>query len=163
MDQRRDIEHVGTRDERVVQALNEWRNTNRAWQYMDIRVEDAGVGWALLRMPFRAELLQNIGSVHGGFIAMLADSATGAAVWSTIEPDEYMVTVDLHISYLRPVLSSDLLASASVRYRGRTTATVECTVYNADSLKQVSAATALYMIRARQGRLSSNGETSPKG
>lgn len=149
-DRRREIEHVGTSDSQVVQALQAWRDRNKAWNYMGIDVVDAGSGWALVRMPFRPELVQNNGTVHGGFIAMLADSATGAAVWSTIGPEEYMVTVDLHINYMRPVADSDLLAGAGVRYRGRTTATVECTIYNASTLKQVSAATALFMIRPRK-------------
>jgi uncharacterized protein (TIGR00369 family) len=44
-----------------------------------------------------------IGSVHGGVIATLLDSATGCAVQSVLPLGRGYTTVDLHTTFLRPV------------------------------------------------------------
>ena len=44
-----------------------------------------------------------IGSVHGGFAATLIDSATGCAVYSTLEPGDTWTTLNLRVDYIRPL------------------------------------------------------------
>jgi uncharacterized protein (TIGR00369 family) len=44
-----------------------------------------------------------IGSVHGGVLATLCDSATGAAVHSTLRPGEAYASLEIKVSFLRPV------------------------------------------------------------
>jgi uncharacterized protein (TIGR00369 family) len=65
-----------------------------------------------------------IGSVHGGVIATLLDSAAGCSVHSTLPAGVGYTTLDLSIKYLRPVtIRSGLLrAEGSVLSKGRRTA-----------------------------------------
>jgi uncharacterized protein (TIGR00369 family) len=65
-----------------------------------------------------------IGSVHGGVIATMLDSAAGCSVHSTLPAGVGYTTLDLSIKYLRPVtVQSGLLrAEGSVLSKGRRTA-----------------------------------------
>ena len=84
-----------------------------------LELEDIGPGNAILSVKVRKELKQNHGVVHGGAIASLIDSATAFAIISLIGPAEKVTTVDLTISFLRPVTSGRLNASAKVVRAGR--------------------------------------------
>src|SRR4051794_14281086 len=44
-----------------------------------------------------------IGSVHGGVIATLLDTAAGCSVHSTLAPGERYTSLDLSVKFLRPV------------------------------------------------------------
>src|SRR5262245_48178078 len=44
-----------------------------------------------------------IGSVHGGVLATLCDSAAGAAVHSTLRAGEGYASLEIKVSFLRPV------------------------------------------------------------
>jgi uncharacterized protein (TIGR00369 family) len=69
-----------------------------------------------------------MGTLHGGVLATLADSAMGFAFATTLASDESFATLEMKISFLRPVWRSTLTASATVVQRGRTTGLVECRV-----------------------------------
>ena len=97
---------------------------------LGIELEDVGLGTATLVMPVRKELLQNNGVVHGGAVASLVDSATAFAIISLLTPDEKVTTVDLTISYLRPVTSGNMMASAKVIRAGRRLISVSANVFN---------------------------------
>lgn len=79
-------------------------------------------GHAVLRMPFREELIGNpfAHALHGGTLSALADAAGGAAVFSAAEPGSVVSTIDLRIDYLRPGAALDTQAEAEVtRIGGR--------------------------------------------
>jgi uncharacterized protein (TIGR00369 family) len=69
-----------------------------------------------------------MGTLHGGVLATLADSAMGFAFATTLAADESFATLEMKISFLRPVWRATLTASATVVQRGRTTGLVECRV-----------------------------------
>ena len=62
-----------------------------------------------------------IGVVHGGLVCTLADSAAGCAVHSTLGPGQGYTSIDIAVSYLRPVTvdSGMLRAVGRVTKRGR--------------------------------------------
>lgn len=65
------------------------------------------------------------GTLHGGITATLLDSAMGCAVLSELPPGVAYTTVDLSVTYLRPVSvdGTDLRAEGRVVHVGRTIAT----------------------------------------
>ncbi|WP_415977246.1 PaaI family thioesterase [Rhodococcus sp. 077-4] len=65
-----------------------------------------------------------IGSVHGGIVAMLLDSAAGAAVQTTLPDGVGYTSLDLSIKYLRAVRADTGLVTATgtVVHSGRRTA-----------------------------------------
>ena len=86
---------------------------------LGIELEEIDAGVATLGFDIKPELKQNHGVVHGGAIASLIDSATAFAIISILAPDEHATTVDLTISYLRPVTSGRAHAIARVLRSGK--------------------------------------------
>src|SRR5688500_5043243 len=64
------------------------------------------------------------GTVHGGAIATLVDTAMGAAVTAT-EGGERPVTIEMKVTYLEPGEPGRLVAKALVRKRGKRITIVE--------------------------------------
>src|SRR5215211_5066204 len=56
-----------------------------------------------------------VGSVHGGILSTVADTTLATAVTSQLPGDDTATTVDLHISFIRPVTS----ATGPVTWEGR--------------------------------------------
>ena len=73
-----------------------------------------------------------IGSVHGGVIATLLDSAAGCAVHSTLPAGWGYTSLDLTTKYLRPatVDSGLMRCEGTVINRGRTTALAEARLFD---------------------------------
>ena len=71
-------------------------------------------------MEFEAtdEHLNPAGTVHGGVLATLVDTAMGTAIRSTTDDGEVPATSQLTVTYLRPGNPGRLTVSARVRTRG---------------------------------------------
>ena len=95
-----------------------------------IELDEVDSGTATLAFDIRHELKQNHGVVHGGAIASLIDSATAFAIISVLPPDEHATTVDLTISYLRPLTSGRALAVARVLRAGKRIITVSAELFD---------------------------------
>ena len=74
-----------------------------------------------------------LGSVHGGVLATLLDTATGCAVHSTLPEGVGYTSVDLNTKFLRPVTigSGRLRCAGTVLSRGRRTALAQATITDA--------------------------------
>lgn len=86
---------------------------------LGIELDEIDAGVATLSLEIKPELKQNHGVVHGGAIASLIDSATAFAIISLLPPDEHATTVDLTISYLRPLTQGRARAVARVVRSGK--------------------------------------------
>lgn len=95
-----------------------------------IELEHVASGTATLAVNVRKELTQNQGVVHGGAIASLIDTATAFAIISLLPPREKVSTVDLAISFLRPVTGGRLRAVARVVRAGRRLFVVSAEVFD---------------------------------
>ena len=99
---------------------------------LKLELDDVGVGTATLGLDVRKELTQNQDIVHGGAIASLIDTATAFAILTRLAPRERITTVDLTISYLRPVSMGRLRAVAKVVRAGRRLFVVSAEVFDGD-------------------------------
>ena len=75
-------------------------------------------GTAAVRFEARAEHLNPAGTLHGGVLATLVDTAMGQAVRSTTGDDDVPATSQLTVTYLRPGTPGPLRVTARVRTRG---------------------------------------------
>jgi acyl-CoA thioesterase len=69
------------------------------------------------------------GIVHGGVLFALADTAMGAALHSTLAPGEGCATIEMKISYFRPVVAGAVVCTGEIVNRGRTVASLEASVH----------------------------------
>jgi uncharacterized protein (TIGR00369 family) len=88
-----------------------------------------------------------LGTVHGGVLSTLLDTAAACSVHSTLSPGETYTSLDLTVKFLRPVTveSGRLRCEGSVIQRGRRTALAEARLYDAQR-RQVAHATSTCMI-----------------
>jgi uncharacterized protein (TIGR00369 family) len=76
-------------------------------------------GYVEIVLPFRDDLTQQKGYVHGGILGMICDSACGYSAYSLMPADCSLVTVEYKINILNPALGP-LVAKGSVVKPGRT-------------------------------------------
>ena len=82
------------------------------------RVEAADDGSARMRFTALEEHLNQAGTLHGGVLATLVDTAMGAAVRSATGEGDVPATSQLTVTYLRPGQPGPLEVTATVRTRG---------------------------------------------
>jgi uncharacterized protein (TIGR00369 family) len=99
---------------------------------LGIELDEVSEGAATLGLEIRHELTQNHGVVHGGAIASLIDTAMAFAIITLLAPREKVTTVDLTISYLRPLLKGRATAKARVVRAGRRLFSVSADVFDED-------------------------------
>lgn len=85
-----------------------------------------------------------MGTIHGGVVSTLADSAMGMAYASVLEDGETFTTLELKINFLRPMWQGRLVATARVLQSGRTIGLTECQVVD-DAGRLVAHATSTCM------------------
>ena len=61
-----------------------------------------GGGEAVVTIELQPDLLNNHGGGHGGVVMTLLDSAMANAALSRIEFEREVVTIDMHIGFMRP-------------------------------------------------------------
>lgn len=86
---------------------------------LGIRPERADDGQAHVRFEAAEAHLNPAGTLHGGVLATLVDSAMGLAVRSATDDEEVPATSQLTITYLRPGRPGTLTVTAQVRTRGQ--------------------------------------------
>ena len=88
-----------------------------------------------------------LGSVHGGIIATLLDTACGCTVHSTLEVGELYTSMDLTTKFLRAatVESGLLTCTGSIIQRGRRTALAQATLTD-EAGRTIAHATSTCMI-----------------
>jgi uncharacterized protein (TIGR00369 family) len=75
-------------------------------------------GRAGLALDVTDEHLNEAGTLHGGVLATLADTAMGQAVRSSTGEHDVPATSQLTVTYLRPGTTGELEVRAEVRTRG---------------------------------------------
>ncbi|HEX9396472.1 MAG TPA: PaaI family thioesterase [Burkholderiales bacterium] len=102
-------------------------------------------GHVEIALPFRDDLTQQKGYLHGGILGMIADSACGYAAFSLMPADCSLVTVEYKINILTPALGA-LVAQGRVLKLGRTLTVARGEVYSEDGRHVASMQQTLMML-----------------
>ncbi|MGO4886952.1 PaaI family thioesterase [Anaerobacillus sp. MEB173] len=89
------------------------------WKHLNISVHFANEEQAKIELPVANELKQAYGVIHGGIISTVLDMAMSAALTTTLDDMEFSSTIDLHVSFLRPMFGKTLFGEAKVVKRGK--------------------------------------------
>ena len=112
-------------------------------------VEEIRLDYARLSLPFRPELHQAAGAVHGGATATLIDTVVVPAVASAYDAPPVMFTVNMTVQYLSAVIDEDMVAEGWITKRGRSTVFCRAEVRTASD---VVAATGELVYQVRPAR-----------
>lgn len=103
-------------------------------------------GYVEIRLPWREELTQQKGYVHGGILGMIADTACGYSAFSLMPAGCSLVTVEYKINILAPARRS-LVAKGQVIKPGRTLTIARAEVYADDGKHIASMQQTLMMLQ----------------
>lgn len=95
---------------------------------LDLTIEHVGDTDATLRMRFHDDLCRSGGIISGQALSALADTAMVFAIASASRGMRAMATIDLHTTFMRPVVNADVIAHARVERLGRTMAFAHVTM-----------------------------------
>lgn len=112
-------------------------------------VDELREDYARLRLPFRPELLQAAGVVHGGVIASLLDSVAVPAIGAGYPERRAFSTIDMTVNFLGAVTHQDLLAEGWVVQRGRSIIFCASEVRTTPDGDLVATGTATYKVSSR--------------
>jgi uncharacterized protein (TIGR00369 family) len=95
--------------------------------HVDFSIPYVEEGRIAFSAPAAEWMLNPLGTVHGGVIATMLDSAVACAVHTTVPAGIGYTTLEIKVSYLRPVPADagNLIAAGEVVHRGGTVATAE--------------------------------------
>jgi len=96
-----------------------------------LAVEEVRADYCRMRLPWRSELTQPAGVVHGGAIAALVDSVVVPAIGSGYEERQAFVTIDMQLQYRGAVVREDMVGEGWVTVRGRSIVFCEAEVVTA--------------------------------
>lgn len=84
-----------------------------------IEVEELRRDYARMRLPWRPELNQPQGLMHGGAIATLIDTVVVPAIGTAYDTPRPFSTIEMSVRYLGPVRKEDLVAEGWITRRGK--------------------------------------------
>jgi acyl-CoA thioesterase len=137
---------VGSRDDKIAEVRSRIERS-RFHGWMGMRVERLGDGESELSLEVGPDHLNLVGSLHGGVISSLADTATGVAMHSALEQGWTHTTTSIQVTFLAPGrLGDQVIARGRVIRRGRRFGYAEADVERSDGTL-LARATASFLIQ----------------
>ena len=97
-------------------------------EWMGWKTVEAEPGRVVMEMEVGPHLANPMGTLHGGVLCGLADSAMAMAHATTLKAAESFTTLELKINFVRPVWNGKLRAEGKILKGGREVSLAECQV-----------------------------------
>jgi uncharacterized protein (TIGR00369 family) len=122
-----------------------------AVEMVGLALEDVEPGRVVFSMIAGREHENPMGTMHGGMLATLVDTAMGCAVSSTLGTDEGFTTLELSLNFVRAVTKDTgrITAVGSLVHRGGRVATTEARVHDDDGNLCAHATSTCLILRSR--------------
>ncbi|WXG41187.1 MAG: PaaI family thioesterase [Candidatus Freyarchaeum deiterrae] len=125
-------------------------NSSPFYKLLGMEILDIKENYSKLRIPWKEDLLQLQGVAHGGVLASIADAAVAIALFSLVDLNDIISTIELKINYLAPIKSGEIIAEGRIVHKGARIALGEVDVKNEGRL--VGKALSTYMIIKNEGK-----------
>ena len=86
-------------------------------------------GYTEIHLPYKPEVTQQHGYIHGGVVGMIADSAAGYAANTLTSAETGVLTVEYKLNLLAPADGETLIARGQVVRPGRTLIVTKAEVF----------------------------------
>lgn len=133
-------------DERFAYLHEEFALGFIRWCGFTLREMESGI--CVSELGIREKHLQQDGFVHAGVIATMADHTAGYAAFTTVSPNERILTIEFKINYLRPAVGTLLICRSRVVNNGRKVKVTESEVYSFANEREKMVAKALLTMMA---------------
>jgi len=108
------------------------------------KLEELALDYAVLKLPYREEVSNGSGTVHGGILATLADTAVAFALSTNFDGKMGFATADLTIHFLRRA-RGDVWARARIVKKGKRVNVGDVEIVDAQG-RQVARALASFLL-----------------
>ncbi|MGA2789747.1 MAG: PaaI family thioesterase [Candidatus Bathyarchaeia archaeon] len=98
------------------------------YNHLGMHLTRLGTGRAEIRINVTRRLTQDAGVAHGGVAAALIDSAVGLALYTMLDAEEFITTVELKVNFTAPAQLGLLKASGQIIHKGKRIAVGEAEV-----------------------------------
>ncbi len=117
-----------------------------------MRQVGGGEGTATVEMVALEHMANHSGTLHGGLISTLADSAMGRSVKTLRPAVERAASFDLKLNFIAAArIGETLRATGRVIHAGRRTCVAECRV-EGDGGRLIATASGTYMVKREEER-----------
>jgi uncharacterized protein (TIGR00369 family) len=113
--------------------------------WLGLTLERVDDGEAVVSLDVEPKHRNLMGTLHGGMISTLADTATGVAMGASLDDGMTWTTTALNVTFLAPGRSGRVRATGRVVKRGRTFGYAEADVTDEDD-RLLARATATFAI-----------------
>ena len=101
--------------------------------HVGFRISEVAAGRIVFTGTPGDNVLNLIGTVHGGYAAAILDSALALSILSTLDAESNFTTLEIKVSYVRPLLPGKMVtAEGHVIHVGRRIATSEAKLFDAE-------------------------------
>jgi uncharacterized protein (TIGR00369 family) len=128
----------------LIAALEARFGAHPVRRFLDVHILELAPDRCVMSIEFRPEFDNSTGAVHGGILAMLADTAVACALATSFDGEMNFVTSNLNIHFLRRA-NTAVTASATVIKKGSRICVGSCELYDSEGL-QVATATCDFML-----------------
>ena len=115
-------------------------------------------GYTEIHLPYKQDVTQQHGYIHGGVVGMFADSAAGYAANTLTSADTGVLTVEYKLNLLAPADGQLLIAEGSVVRYGRTLIVTKAEVFAVKDGKKTMCALMQQTIMALHGKKEKTNE-----
>jgi acyl-CoA thioesterase len=98
-------------------------------ELIDLRVDERRAGFSNLSLVVTKKHLNPNHVVHGAVVYAMADTGMGAALYPTLAEGELCATIEIKISYFKPIVAGRLICTTEIVNRGKTVANLESRVF----------------------------------
>lgn len=137
----------------LLQDLRDRLSASEFHTWAGMEVVEASAGEVTVAMEVLDRHINLQGLVHGGMLAILADTACGLSIRSAMEAGRLHVTTDMDIHYLAPAQPGRLFGRGKAIRVGRSLAFAEVSIEDTEGR----------LLARAQSRFSVSGRETPPG
>jgi uncharacterized protein (TIGR00369 family) len=116
----------------LMQQLDERFRDHPVRRFLDFQLLELGDGRCVMSIALKPEFDNSTGAIHGGILAMLADTAVACALATTFDGRIEFVTSNLNIHYLRRATTA-VTATATIIKKGSKVSVGTCEIHDAEA------------------------------
>ena len=118
------------------------------WRTLGFELKEVEPGKAVFEGAVLPGLMQNT-VLHGGVLASIADSACAVAAISLLYPESYATTINLQVSYLKPVTEGRFRAEGRCLKAGKKVLFCEANIFDHEQTLVATASSQLLALQRK--------------
>lgn len=125
-------------------------NKGPFFMHMSMRVTELGVGYSKVVAKIGKKHMNPFGAIHGGVYASVIDTAAYWSAYCDLPEEQGLVTIDLKVDFLSPVLDQKVIVTGKRVKAGKTIYLTEAQMINENGKVFAHGTSKLLVIHNKQ-------------